>query len=68
MPNFFTIKDGWSLDEQLGNMLRELDDAQETGRVVEFRVRLKALMRECDIGTETVVDWIDLGILKDERD
>lgn len=68
MPNFFTIKDGWSLDEQLGNMLRELDDAQETGRVVEFRVRLKALMREFDIGTETVVDWIDLGILKDERD
>jgi hypothetical protein len=22
MPNFFTIKDGWSLDEQLGYMLQ----------------------------------------------
>ncbi|KFF48744.1 hypothetical protein GY26_12045 [Gammaproteobacteria bacterium MFB021] len=68
MPNFFTIKDGWSLDEQLGNMLRELDDTQETGRVVEFRIRLKALMREYGISDETVVEWIDQGILKDERD
>lgn len=68
MPNFFTIKDGWSLDEQLGNMLRELDDTQETGRVVEFRLQLKALMREYRISDETVVEWIDLGILKGERD
>ncbi|WP_189445230.1 hypothetical protein [Salinicola rhizosphaerae] len=68
MPNFFTIRDGWNLDEQLGNMLRELDDTQVTGRLVEFRIRLKALMREYHIGTETVVEWIDLGILKDERD
>tara|TARA_B100000678_G_scaffold4415_1_gene3807 strand:+ start:58 stop:264 length:207 start_codon:yes stop_codon:yes gene_type:complete len=68
MPNFFTIKDGWSLDEQLGNMLRELDDTQATGRVVECRLQLKALMREYGISDETVVEWIDQGILKDERD
>ncbi|CAO1659776.1 MULTISPECIES: hypothetical protein [Salinicola] len=68
MPNIFTIKDGWSLDEQLGNMLRELDGTQATGRVVEFRIQLKALMREYGISADTIVEWIDLGMLKDERD
>ena len=46
----------------------ELDDTQETGRVVECRLQLKALMREYGISDETVVEWIDQGILKDERD
>jgi len=68
MPNIFTIKDGWSLDEQLGNMLRELDGTQATGRVVEFRIRLKALMQEYGISDETAVEWIDLGIVADGQD
>lgn len=68
MPNFFTIKDGWSLDEQLGIMLRELGNAQKTGLVVEFRIRLKALMQEYGISDETAVEWIDLGIVADGQD
>ncbi|WP_110648745.1 hypothetical protein [Salinicola peritrichatus] len=68
MPNFFTIKDGWSLDEQLGNMLRELDDTQATGRVVDFCVRLKALMQEYGISDETLVEWIDLGVVADGQE
>lgn len=68
MPNFFTIKDGWNLDEQLGNMLRELDGALETTQAEEFRVQLKALMKDYDISDATVVEWIDQGMLNGERD
>ncbi|WIX33222.1 hypothetical protein QO259_00755 [Salinicola sp. JS01] len=34
-------------------MLQGLDDTQSTGRVVEFRIRLKALMQEYGISDET---------------
>lgn len=64
MPTFFKIKDGWSLDERLGDMLRALDESREVDRSNEFRDRLKALMQEYEVDEVEVLEWIQLGLMK----
>lgn len=63
MPNFFTIQDGWNVDEQLADMLRDLDSRTETDRTTEFQNQLKVLMQEYCISDDTLSEWVEQGIL-----
>ena len=67
MPTFFNIKDGWGLDERLGDMLRALDESREADRSIEFRNHLIALMQEYGVDEVMVLEWIQLGLLKDSQ-
>ena len=63
MPTFFKIKDGWSLDERLGDMLRALDESRKTNRDIEFQSRLITLMEQYEIDANTVFQWIQEDLL-----
>ncbi|WP_150123513.1 hypothetical protein [Halotalea alkalilenta] len=58
MSKFLSVKEKWSLEEQFGQMLRELDEKKSPSkREEEFESRLHALMNEYGIAASTIVEW-----------
>lgn len=52
-----SISDKWSLDEQLGAALRELDGQLAHRSDDEFRAELLALIQQYDVTVDTVITW-----------
>lgn len=58
-----SISDKWSLDEQLGAALRELDEAAAYKGKDAFQNEVFALMRFYDITSDMLVEWLKAGII-----
>lgn len=67
MADSLSIRGKWSLDEQFGKMLREMESHAKQCADDVFHERLLALLDEYRISGETLLEWQSLGILIDER-